>query len=162
MYSRPAVFSPSLLLQQRSSRADRREGRERAIVNQTNIGTVSKATLGKFLRQGGAHMGFTERLDNNNNNNNNNRQLLDSAILWCTQTHCALHSPTIPSRYHPKLNELAEHTDKKAGRRGQVDAASTSATQLRAKAVTPEDVWHACQQKLRYNKRSSKRYKSAL
>ena len=28
------------------------EGRERAIVNQTNIGTVSKATLGKLLRGG--------------------------------------------------------------------------------------------------------------
>ena len=26
------------------------KGRERAIVNQTNIGTVSKATLGKLLR----------------------------------------------------------------------------------------------------------------
>ena len=33
------------------------EGRERAIVNQTNIGTVSKATLGKFLRDG------VERID---------------------------------------------------------------------------------------------------
>ena len=28
------------------------EGRERAIVNQTNIGTFSKATLGKRLRDG--------------------------------------------------------------------------------------------------------------
>ena len=28
-------------------------GRERAIVNQTNIGTVSKATLGKLLRETG-------------------------------------------------------------------------------------------------------------
>ena len=28
------------------------KGRERAIVNQTNIGTVSKATLGKLLRDG--------------------------------------------------------------------------------------------------------------
>ena len=34
--------------------------RERAIVNQTNIGTVSKATLGK---RGGAHMGLPERID---------------------------------------------------------------------------------------------------
>ena len=31
------------------------KGRERAIVSQTNIGTVSKATLGKLLRRGGAH-----------------------------------------------------------------------------------------------------------
>jgi len=28
------------------------KGRERTIVNQTNIGTVSKATLGKLLRYG--------------------------------------------------------------------------------------------------------------
>ena len=28
------------------------KGRERAIVNQTNIGTVSEATLGKLLRDG--------------------------------------------------------------------------------------------------------------
>ena len=40
-------------------------GRERAIVSQTNIGTVSKATLGKLLRDGvgKAHMGFSERID---------------------------------------------------------------------------------------------------
>ena len=40
------------------------KGRERAIVNQTNIGTVSKATFGKTSeRWGGAHMGFSERTD---------------------------------------------------------------------------------------------------
>ena len=39
------------------------KGRERAVVNQTNIGTVSKATLGKLLRRGGAHMGFSQRID---------------------------------------------------------------------------------------------------
>ena len=37
------------------------KGREKAIISQTNIGTASKATLGKPLRQGGAHMHFTER-----------------------------------------------------------------------------------------------------
>ena len=38
--------------------------RERAIVNQTNFGTLLKATLGKLLRDGdGTHMGFSERLD---------------------------------------------------------------------------------------------------
>ena len=31
------------------------KGRERAIVSQTNIGTVSKATSGNFLRRVGAH-----------------------------------------------------------------------------------------------------------
>ena len=37
---------------------------ERAIVSQTNIGTVSKATLGKLLRERfGAHMGISERID---------------------------------------------------------------------------------------------------
>ena len=36
------------------------KGRERAIVNQTNVGTVLKATMEKLLRQGGAHMGFSE------------------------------------------------------------------------------------------------------
>ena len=47
------------------------KGQERAIVNQTNTGTVSKATLGKLLaggglggrgggEAGGAYMGFSE------------------------------------------------------------------------------------------------------
>ena len=35
--------------------------RERAIVNQTNVGTVSKATLGKLLKRGRAHIiGFSK------------------------------------------------------------------------------------------------------
>ena len=46
-----------------SARRSSLKGRERAIVNQTNIGTVSKATLGKLLRPGRAHMGFSERTD---------------------------------------------------------------------------------------------------
>ena len=37
---------------ERSARRSFLKGRERAIVNQTNIGTVSKATLGKLLRDG--------------------------------------------------------------------------------------------------------------
>ena len=36
----------------RSLRHSRLKGRERTNVNQTNIGTVSKATLGKLLRDG--------------------------------------------------------------------------------------------------------------
>ena len=37
----------------------------RVIVDQTNIGTVSKVTLGKLNseRRGGAHMGFSEHID---------------------------------------------------------------------------------------------------
>ena len=35
-----------------SARRSSLKGRERAIVNQTNTGTVSKATLGKLLRDG--------------------------------------------------------------------------------------------------------------
>ena len=31
--------------------------------NQTNIGTVSRATLGRRLREGGARMGLSERYD---------------------------------------------------------------------------------------------------
>ena len=47
-----------------SARRSSLKGRERAIVTQTNIGTVSKATLGKLLRDGGgARMGFSERID---------------------------------------------------------------------------------------------------
>ena len=47
-----------------SARRSSLKGRERAIVSQTNIGTVSKATLGKLLRnKRGAHMGFSERID---------------------------------------------------------------------------------------------------
>ena len=41
------------------------KGRERAIVNQTNIETVSKTTLGETSeRRSGAHMGFSESIDN--------------------------------------------------------------------------------------------------
>ena len=44
------------------------KGRERAIVNQTNIGTIAKATLGKLLRDGGgSHMGFSEHIDTTSN-----------------------------------------------------------------------------------------------
>ena len=48
----------------RRSSLKRRE-RARAFVNQTNIGTVSKATLGKLLRDGveSIIMGFSERID---------------------------------------------------------------------------------------------------
>ena len=35
-----------------SARRSSLKGRERAIVNQTNVGTASKATLGKLLRDG--------------------------------------------------------------------------------------------------------------
>ena len=48
-----------------SARRSSLKGRERAIVNQTNIGTVSKTTLGKLLRDGVERiiMGFSERRD---------------------------------------------------------------------------------------------------
>ena len=48
-----------------SARRSFLKGRESAIVNQTNTGTVSKATLGKRLRDGVERiiMGFSERLD---------------------------------------------------------------------------------------------------
>ena len=40
------------------------KGRERDIINQMNIGNVSKATTGNLSeRRGGAHMGFSERID---------------------------------------------------------------------------------------------------
>ena len=39
------------------------KGREKVIISQTNIGTVSKETFGKLLRRGGAHVGFSERID---------------------------------------------------------------------------------------------------
>ena len=49
-----------------SARRSSLKGRERAIVNQTNIGTVSKAKLGKRMRDEMEHitMGFPERADN--------------------------------------------------------------------------------------------------
>ena len=48
-----------------SARRSSVKARERAIVNQTNIGTVSKATLGKLLRDKVERiiMGFSERID---------------------------------------------------------------------------------------------------
>ena len=41
------------------------KGRERAVVNQTNLGIVSKATLGKLLEDGVERiiMGYSERID---------------------------------------------------------------------------------------------------
>ena len=39
-------------LEERGVRRSSLKGRERAIVNQTNIGTILKATLGKLLRDG--------------------------------------------------------------------------------------------------------------
>ena len=39
-----------------SARQSSSKGRERAIVSQTNIGTVSKATSGKLLRDGVEHI----------------------------------------------------------------------------------------------------------
>ena len=38
-------------------------GRESAIDNQTNSGTISKAMLEKRLRERGAHTGFPKRID---------------------------------------------------------------------------------------------------
>ena len=46
-----------------SARRSSLRGRERAIVNQTNSGPVSKATDGETSeRKGGAHVGFSERI----------------------------------------------------------------------------------------------------
>ena len=39
------------------------KGQARAIFSRLNDGTVSKTTLGKPLRQGGAYVGFSERID---------------------------------------------------------------------------------------------------
>ena len=67
--NREFVWAQSQGLEERgvergSARRSSSKGRERAIVSQANIGTVSKAALGKFLRDGGgAHIGFSERID---------------------------------------------------------------------------------------------------
>ena len=46
-----------------STRRSTLKGRERAIVSQTNTGTVLKITLGENSeRWDGAHMGFSERM----------------------------------------------------------------------------------------------------
>lgn len=39
--------------------------RERVIVNLTNSGTISNATLGKLYRRDGANTGFSDRLELN-------------------------------------------------------------------------------------------------
>ena len=51
-------------VERRSARRSSLKGRERAIVSQTNTGTVSQATLGKLLRDGVERviMGFSERV----------------------------------------------------------------------------------------------------
>jgi len=46
-----------------SARLSAMEGQARAIFNQMNDGTVSKTTLGKPLRRGGAYMGFSKHID---------------------------------------------------------------------------------------------------
>ena len=45
-----------------SARRSFLKGRGRAVVNQTNIGIVSKAVLGKLLRWGRVRMGFSEHI----------------------------------------------------------------------------------------------------
>ena len=46
----------------RSTRRSSLKGKQSAAANQTNIGTVPKATFGETSeRRGGAHVGFTER-----------------------------------------------------------------------------------------------------
>ena len=46
-----------------SARQSSFKGREMAIVNQMNTGTVSKAVFGKLRERDGAHMGFSEHID---------------------------------------------------------------------------------------------------
>ena len=63
-----------------SARRSSLKGRDRAIVNQTNVGTVSKATLGKRLRDGvGCNMGFSQRIDTILTWSELNRMIM---ILW--------------------------------------------------------------------------------
>ena len=72
-------------VEKESARRSSLKGRERAIVNQKTIGTVSKATLGKTSEGwDGAHKVFTERVN---------------IIL---NTFCTIKSPqTTPVRLHP-------------------------------------------------------------
>ena len=63
--TKPRTWHLERGVEKESARRSPSKGRERAIVNQTNIGTVSKATLGKLLRDGVECiiMGFSERID---------------------------------------------------------------------------------------------------
>ena len=72
-------------VERESARRSSLKGRERAIVNQKKIGTVSKATLGKMSEgRDGAHKVFTERVN---------------IIL---NTFCTIKSPqTTPVPLHP-------------------------------------------------------------
>ena len=58
-----AIVNQTNIVERGSARRPSLNGR--AIVNQTNAGTVSKTTLGTIPaeRRGGAHMGFSERTD---------------------------------------------------------------------------------------------------
>ena len=59
MLTTPEDIQQHYLLTRSSSK-----GRKRVIVNQTNIATVPKATVGELSRNGvGAHMGFSEHID---------------------------------------------------------------------------------------------------
>ena len=58
------IFPGELCGNRKHCRLSSLKGREGAIVNQTSIGTVSKATSGKLLTDVcGAHIGFSERTD---------------------------------------------------------------------------------------------------
>ena len=49
-------------VERRSTRRSSLKGWERAVVSQTNIGIVSKAVLGKLLRDGEVHTGFSKHI----------------------------------------------------------------------------------------------------
>ena len=100
-----------------SARRSSLKGRERAIVNQTNIGTVSTAALGKLLRDGmGRIWAFSERIDT----------ILSWTELVIAQPHCRLQRRrTIQPRYlfrnPPLFSSVKEKRTEDANRSENVE-----------------------------------------
>ena len=100
-----------------SARRSSLKGRERAIVNQTNIGTVSNAALGKLLRDGmGRIWAFSERIDT----------ILSWTELVIAQPHCRLQRRrTIQPRYlfrnPPLFSSVKEKRTEDANRSENVE-----------------------------------------
>ena len=88
-----------------SARRSSLKGRETTIVSQTNTGTVSKATLGKLLRLGGAHVRFPKRIDTILNSTERNATDWIASIIFSDEPKRCYRGHTI-GRFRRAVNSL--------------------------------------------------------
>ena len=102
-----------------SARRSSLKGRERAIVSQTNTGIVSKATLGKLLRETEwsasglfranrhhLHLNWTELnwTHNSNRNSNKKNKKIIFSVCRIIHSHCLLHFDSHSKNIHWRLH----------------------------------------------------------